>query len=442
MRKVGAHLSLIQLKYFATDAVFETMLLSLHWIGLRVTNMQGPDLAKDFDPDNLPDSFYIDPYPTYEALRTYDPVHENPDGSYFLTRYADLDRVYRSADTSSDKKKLFGSWFGESPLLEHHTTSLVFNDAPYHARVRKLIGSALRPPSIRAMEPGLTHLVDGLLDDIEQKSSFDLLWNFSSLIPLELICNLLGVPSIDRAPISGWSMAILGALEANAAAPELDVGNRSVSEFSDYLDGLIDDRRVNPGDPEIDLLTRLILAEEDGDRLSHRELIQNCIFLLNAGHETTGSLIANGVHELLINPYQMSLLREDPTLIRTAVDEMLRYQSSVQLGNRELTAEFDLGEKTLPAGTHVWVCIGAANRDPEKFPDPDRFDIQRKPNQHLAFISGAHTCLGNMLGRTEARIAINALLDRFPKLSLIGEPEYERRARFRRFKSLPLNTNA
>jgi cytochrome P450 len=167
-------------------------------------------------------------------------------------------------------------------------------------------------------------------------------------------------------------------------------------------------------------------------------LIQNCIFLLNAGHETTGSLISNGVHELLTNPEQMELLRADGSLIRTAVDEMLRFQSPVQLGNRELTAEFDLGDKVLPVGSQVYMSIGAANRDPEKFPNPGCFDIQRKPNHHLAFISGAHTCLGNMLGRIEAMIAITGLLDRFPNLSLDGEPVYERRARFRRFKTMPV----
>jgi cytochrome P450 len=400
--------------------------------------MQDTELARNFDPANLPDSFFVDPYPTYDALRKHDPVHQNPDGSFFLTRFADLDRIYRSPHTRSDKKRLFGSWFGDSPLYEHHTTSLVFNDPPYHTRVRKLIGESMRPPSIRALEPGLASLVSGLLDDLEQKPGFDMVWDYASVIPLELICNLLGVPAADRAPISGWSMSILGALEVNTPPEGLKLGNQSVADFSEYLDGLISDRRRHPLNPATDLLTRLIQAEEDGERLSHRELIQNCIFLLNAGHETTGSLISNGVHELLTNPVQMGLLRADAGLIRTAVVEMLRFQSPVQLGNRELTAEFDLGDKVLPAGAQVYMSIGAANRDPEKFPDPGCFDIQRKPNHHLAFISGAHTCLGNMLGRTEAMIAIAGLLDRFPNLSLEGEPVYERRARFRRFKTMPV----
>ena len=404
--------------------------------------MQEAQLAMEFDPANLPESFFVDPYPTYDALRKHDPVHENPDGSYFLTRYADLDGIYRSPNTRSDKKKLFGSWFGDSPLYEHHTTSLVFNDPPYHTRVRKLIGESMRPPSIRALEPGLTELVSGLLDNLEQKPGFDMVWEYASVVPLELICNLLGVPAADRAPISGWSMTILGALEVNIPPASLEVGNQSVKEFSAYLDDLIDDRRENPGNPAEDLLTRLIEAEEDRERLSHRELIQNCIFLLNAGHETTGSLISNGVYELLTNPDQMELLQADADLIRTAVDEMLRFQSPVQLGNRELTAEFDLGDKVLPAGTQVYMSIGAANRDPAKFPEPNNFDIRRKPNQHLAFISGAHTCLGNLLGRTEARIAVAGLLDRFPNLSLDEEPVHERRARFRRFKSMPVLTNA
>ncbi|MFZ2986702.1 cytochrome P450, partial [Ideonella sp.] len=255
------------------------------------------EIAASFDLRALPPDFYANPYPVYALLRETAPVRRMPDGSYFLTRYADLVAVYRDAQTfSSDKKVEFTPKYGEgAPLLEHHTTSLVFNDPPLHTRVRKLIMGALTRRAITDMEPGLVTLVDSLLDAIEARGGGDLIEDFASAIPVEIIGNLLGVPHADRGPLRDWSLTILGALEPKLTPEQEALGNQSVSEFAAYLQTLVAERRKNPGDPEHDVLTRLIQGEENGEKLSETELLQNCVFILNAGHETTTNLIGNAL---------------------------------------------------------------------------------------------------------------------------------------------------
>jgi hypothetical protein len=215
-------------------------------------------------------------------------------------------------------------------------------------------------------------------------------------------------------------------------------GNAAVSDFLAYLRGLVAHRRAHPGDPEVDVLTRLIQGEVGGERLTETELLHNCIFLLNAGHETTSNLIGNGLHALLTHRDQFERLRSEPGLIDSAVEELLRYESPLQLNNRVLTDAVALRDRTLPAGDFVTLGVGAANRDPAQFPDPDRLDIARKPNLQLAFGHGAHACAGMNVARLEARIAIPALIARHPKLALRGAPERDLRVRFRGFRHLPV----
>jgi cytochrome P450 len=393
----------------------------------------------DFDLRALPQSFYDDPYATYSALRSASPVHRLPDGSFFLTRYADLDHVYRDTTTfSSDKKVEFKPKFGDSPLYEHHTTSLVFNDPPLHTRVRKIIAGSLTPRAIADMEPGLIAVVDRLLDGIESKGSADLITEFAAVIPVEIIGNLLGVPHQERGPLRGWSLAILGALEPAPTPAMLQVGNQAVRDFIIYLKRLVADRRGNPGDPAQDVLTRLLSQEQDGMQLTETELLQNCIFILNAGHETTTNLISNGLQLLIEWPDQRRALLENPDLIKSAVEEFLRFESSNQLGNRRTTIDTQLGGLGLPAGTQLNLCIGAANRDPEQFEDPDRLDLARKPNRHLAFGSGPHQCVGVNLARLEGKVAISRFINRFPDYRPAGIAVRGARARFRGFKAIPI----
>ena len=395
-------------------------------------------LAADFDLESLTPAFYADPYPTYRALRQYAPVKRLRNGSYVLTRYDDLVTAYKATKTfSSDKTREFAPKYGASLLYEHHTTSLVFNDPPAHTRVRRLIMGALSPRAIAEMEPALIALVDGLLDRIAAEDRCELIEDFAAAIPIEVIGNLLGVPHEERGPLRDWSLAILGALEPVVSEAQLSRGNRAVKAFLAYLEGLVARRRAAPGNPERDVLTRLILGEADGERLSEKELLHNCIFLLNAGHETTTNLIGNGLVLLCEHPAERQRLIDAPSLIRTAVEEILRYESSNQLGNRMTTEPVELGGAKLEAGTSVTLCIGAANRDPAQFEDPERFDIGRLANRHLAFGTGAHQCAGMALARLEGAVAISRFLARFPNYQLDGAPVRGGRVRFRGFASVP-----
>jgi cytochrome P450 len=403
-------------------------------------NANARELATDFDLEKLTDEFYADPYPTYRALREHEPVKPMPNGSYFLTRYDDLVSAYKNTRLfSSDKKKEFASKYGASLLYEHHTTSLVFNDPPAHTRVRRLIMGALSPRAIAQMEPDLIALVDRLLDAIAVKGDFELIEDFASAIPVQVIGNLLDVPMEEREPLRDWSLAILGALEPVISPEVFARGNAAVQEFLAYLEILVERRRAKPGNPERDVLTRLIQGEDNGERLTSKELLHNCIFLLNAGHETTTNLIGNGLVALSNYPAQKQRLLEHPELIKTAVEEFLRFESSNQLGNRMTTERVELGGVMMVAGTPVTLCIGAANRDPAQFTDPEHLDIGRTPNRHLAFGTGAHQCAGMALARLEGAIAISRFLTRFPRYALNGTPVRGGRVRFRGFLRVPCN---
>jgi cytochrome P450 len=282
-------------------------------------------------------------------------------------------------------------------------------------------------------------LVERLVDSFPP-GEFDFIESFAARIPVEVIGNLLDIPGGERSSLRAWSIAILSGLEPRPSAEMLERGNRAVVEFKDYLARLVDERRRKPGDPESDVLTRLIQGETNGERLSAPELYHNCIFLLNAGHETTTNLIGNGLWLLLNHPSEMARLSQ-PGLIPSAIEEMLRFDGPIQLNNRRLSAPITLGGTTLPEGAFVTLGIGAANRDPAQFAHAERFDVARKPNRHVAFGHGDHACAGMNVARLEARIAFARLLARFRRLELAGQPERDRRIRFRGFRKLPLRVN-
>ncbi len=394
--------------------------------------------AASFDLAHLTRDFLDDPFPRYHALRRFAPVKHLPDGSVFLSRYADVQVCYRDPRMSSDKKAEFGPKFGiGTPLYRHHTTSLVFNDPPLHTRVRKLLAAAFTPRALKALEPRVTAIVDHLLDQAADARRMDLIEDFGFALPVEVICDMLGVPQAERGPFRRYSIAILSALEPVVSTEKQHIGNDAVAEFSAYLDDLIAERRKRPADDE-DVLGTLIHGEVDGERLTHQELVQNCIFLLNAGHETTTNLLGNTLDALLRFPDQLALLKDDPSLIRTCVEEGLRFESSNQLGNRRLTADAEIGGERLAAGTYIHIGIGAANRDPAEFPAPDRFDVSRTPNRHVAFGTGMHACLGATLARMEGTIALDRFIRRFPGYHRDGDFVRGGRARFRGFAKYPV----
>lgn len=421
----------------------------LEHAGAETTSPALPALAANFDLKHLSAGFLDDPYPTYRALRECDPVHRMSDGSYFLTRYDDCLAVYRDPQTwSSDKKLDFRPNFSDSLLYEHHTTSLVFNDPPYHTRVRKLLAPAFTPRALSALQGRVETLVEQLLDAAADKCEIDLITDFAAAIPVALIGDMLGIPPNEREPLRGWSLAILGALEPVLSPLQFDTGVTAVADFKNYLNEIIASRlRTGQSDPA-EILSKLIGAsafagsDEGGERLSELELIHNCIFLLNAGHETTTNLIGNAVDLLIRHPDAMRDLRAHPEALESAVEEFLRMESSNQLGNRRAVRDMKLGGVDMKAGSYVHICIGAANRDPEQFPDPDRLDIRREPNRHLAFATGIHACAGMSLARMEAQVAIGRLLRRFARIEPAGTPMRGRRARFRGFTSYPVRLSA
>src|ERR1700730_7174050 len=308
------------------------------------------DAALAFDLRKLDPGFLDDPYPVYRALREHDPVHRMPDGSYFLSRYDDCAEVYRDpACWSSDKKIDFRPNFADSLLYEHHTTSLVFNDPPYHTRVRRLLAPAFTPRALKALQPRVEALVDRLLDRAAERKSFDLIAELAAATPVQLIGDMLGVPSDERGPLRGWSLAILGALEPVLTREQFERGVEAVAEFKDYLIDLVGRRIHEAHGREGEILSTLIAASDFAppnapeERLSNIELLHNCIFLLNAGHETTTNLIGNSIDLLMRNPDAMRELRDNPDCIDTAVEEFLRMESSNQLGNRRAARDTRLG---------------------------------------------------------------------------------------------------
>jgi cytochrome P450 len=406
------------------------------------------DLAQSFDIKRLDPSFLEDPFPVYRALREHDPVHRMPDGSYFLSRYDDCAAVYHDAKTwSSDKKIDFRPSFGDSALYEHHTTSLVFNDAPYHSRVRKLLAPAFTPRALKALQPRIEALVDRLLDRAAERGEIDLIADFAAAIPLQLIGDMLGVPQDERGPLRDWSLAILGALEPVLSPAQLERGVRAVDDFKAFLRELIARRNREQASNDAEILSKLIAGSElspagvPQECMSELELLHNCIFLLNAGHETTTNLIGNGVDLLIRNADAMRDLRQRPELIESAVEEFLRMESSNQLGNRRAATDTVLAGVAMSKGTYVHIGIGAANRDPAQFPEPDRLDISRNPNRHLAFATGIHACAGMSLARMEGQVAIGRLVQRFTAIERAGDLARGGRARFRGFLRYPLRVS-
>jgi cytochrome P450 len=383
--------------------------------------------------------FVADPYPTYHRLRAEDPVHHSPLDFWVLTRYEDVVAALR--DPRFGKSAIpaaVAARFGV-PLPRGLGLSMLDRDPPDHTRLRSLVSKAFTPRVVEALRPHIQQIVDGLLERVEGASTMDLIEDFAYPLPVTVICEMLGVPVEDHERFKGWSLDVARGLDAILLPPESDVAPRSTNahhSLTDYFRGLIAERRASPRD---DLLSALIAAEEAGDKLSEEELMATCTLLLVAGHETTVNLIGNGTLALLRHPGELRRLRENPGLIGSAVEELLRYDGPVQRTARIPSEAVTIGGRTIEAGEMVMPFIGAADRDPAQFPDPDRLDITRADNRHIAFGWGIHFCLGAPLARLEGQIAINTLVQRRPTLALATDrPEYRQSLTLRGLKTLPV----
>ena len=351
-----------------------------------------------------------------------------------------MEAIYRDPELwKSSKKKAFALKFGTSPLYEHHTTSVVFSDPPDHTRIRKLFQFAFTNKALKQFEPRISSLVDQYLDEMEDQKGMEIVSGFSFKLPIEVVCDMLGVPAEDRLLLRDWANAILTALEPSITQAQFEAGNQAVIEFKQYLRDLLAHRRAFPKTAQDhEVLQVLADAEADGKKLTEIELLHQCIFMLNAGHETSTNMLSHGIYELVSRPSEFKKLREQPEHINTAVEEVLRFQAPIQINNREAVSDTNVGDISIPKGTTVHLMINAANRDPAVFDNPDHFDISRKPNRHLSFGLGIHICAGNNLARLEARIAFERFVKRFPKAEIVAPPVIAKRIRFREIEELQI----
>lgn len=383
-----------------------------------------------FDP-----AVMADPYPYYRRMREEDPVHWNDTvRAWFLTRHGDVVDLLRDDRFSADRTRS-ERFRPPPPHRRREGRSMLVLDPPDHTRLRNLVNKAFTPRTVERLRPRVEAIAAEILDHIDSADGFDLVRDFAYPLPVIVIAEMLGVPAADRAAFQQWSAVLVRGLDPLVSEEEQEVVFDARDALLDYLRGVLMQRRREPQD---DMLTSLIAAEESGDIFSEGELLAMCNLLLVAGHETTVNLLGNGALALLENPEQLDRLRRDPDLIGTAVDELLRYTSPVQWTGRVAAAEIELGGRTIQPPQSVIGILGAANRDPEVFIDPDRLDLGRHPNPHVAFGRGIHFCLGAPLAHLEAEVAMPMLLERFPRLRMAGEPEQRPTWVLRGLRRLPV----
>ena len=387
--------------------------------------------------------FFDDPYRQYADLRAHAPVHQSPFGPWMLTRYDDCVRLLRNPDVSvEDRNREVGRrvslFANDDPRRRRGRAAILNLDPPAHSRIRRLAGKAFTPRRVEALGPRIQAQVDAALDRVAGNGGMDVIADLAFPLPFAAISEMLGIPDDDSAYMRDVSHTLVQTLEPLTAEEDIPALRAASDAMHDFVDDIIRWKRAHPGD---DLLTALIEVRDGGDALSDDELHDQVALLYIAGHETTVNLIGNGTLALLRHPDQLALLRDDPSLIANAVDELLRFDGPVQFSRRITLADLTIGDVTIPPGTFVFTVLGAANHDPAHFgPDADRLDLTRRlAPQHLAFGGGIHHCLGAVLARAEARAAIGALAGRFPRITLATDaPAWNGRLVLRGLDALPV----
>lgn len=387
-------------------------------------------------------AFRDDPYPFLARLRTHAPVHSTPEGTFRLTRYRDVIRMLKEVPSGVRRKD--GTVYGSLPDLQGGPGGpgqfLLRLDPPDHTRIRKLMNQAFRPRAVAELRPRVRALVDELLDAAAERGEMDVIADLALPVPSTVICEMMGVPLTDRPMFTEWTALATHLLAAAMLTQEqLEQSVRAALHLAEYFRELIAERRKHLGD---DILSNLIRAEEEGDRLTESELLAQSIGLLIAGFETTIGLIGNGVRAFALHPEQWQRLRAQPHLIESAVEECLRYDGPIVLTMRVTREDTVFDGHVIPADTPVMCFLAAANRDPEHFPDPDRFDIGRADNDHLAFGGGVHFCLGAHLARMEAQEAIGALARRFARIEPLSDTVVWGRSLFRVLGTYPVRLHS
>jgi cytochrome P450 len=392
--------------------------------------------------------FMLDPYPFLRQLREEQPVYWcEPIGGWILTRFDDIIATFKDVDHYGNEGRLAkavdylpAETRARFRAFEDHyrTKGLLFSDPPDHTRLRTLVTKAFTPRVVESMRPRIQAIADELLDAAPSAGTLDVMADFAIPLPATVLAEIYGAPVADRLRIRRWAEALLSFQGVNKPGIEtLERAQTALVEIRAYLAALIAERRREPRE---DLLSQLVAAESEGDRLTEAELISTSVTLLVAGHETTTSLIGSAIYTLLHHPDQWRLVQDDPGLLRSALEEVLRYESPVSRQPRLMKADAELGGKAIRKGQMVFQMLNAANRDPAHFTDPERFDIVRQDNRHIAFGFGIHFCVGALLARTEAHIAISTVMRRMPKLRLVSDtPDWDvERRNGRVLKTLPV----
>ena len=374
-------------------------------------------------------AFLADPYPAYAELRAKGRVqYFEPTDQWLIPHHADVSALLRDRRLGRTYQHRFSyEDFGRTAPEPAHEPFHTLNDhgmldlePPDHTRIRRLVSKAFTPRTVERLKPYVTGLAGELVGRLVQEGGGDLLTDVAEPLPVAVIAEMLGIPESDRAPLRPWSADICGMYELN---PPKDVAARAVRasvEFSEYLRELIAERRKEPGD---DLVSGLIAAHDEGDRLTEQEMISTCVLLLNAGHEATVNATVNGWYALFRNPEQLAALRADHSLVPTAVEELMRYDTPLQLFERWVLDEIEVDGTTIPRGAEIAMLFGSANHDPEVFPHPERLDLTRADNPHISFSAGIHYCIGAPLARIELAASMTAVLEKAPTLALAAQPE-------------------
>ena len=407
------------------------------------TKKTGAAKAFKFNPF-LPE-FHADPYPTYHRLRSCEPVHRNFLGSWVVTRYADVKAVLRDPSFRSDN--LPQRLKDKNPYLKHQQKDLnalvrvtskwlLYLEPPDHTRLRGLVGKAFSPGVVERMRPQIQEIVDELISNVQQRGSMDIISELARPLPVRVISRMLGVPEEIQSQVYQWANDLSGIFDPLNSLETFAHMNEVILKFAESLDGVIAEREKKP---QADMISALIAARDQGDKLSNDEIFSVCMLLFGTGEETTVNLIGNGMLALLRHPDQMEKLKREPTIIQSAVEELLRYDSPIQGISRVAIENVEIDGKKISAGEQVIVYLGSANRDPAQFPDPDRLDLTRGENRHLAFADGIHHCLGATLARVEGQSAINTLVQRLPDLKLHTDTlEWRKNISLRGLKALPV----
>ncbi|MEG4944797.1 cytochrome P450 [Microcoleus sp. F4-D5] len=391
--------------------------------------------------------FNANPYPTYHGLRNEDPVHRYfVGGDWIVTRYADVKAVLKSSCVSTDdrpksiqeRNKYFLHKEKNLDTLAYTTSRFLFYmNPPDHTRLRGLVGKGFSSVVVERMRPHIQEIVNELLDKVRHKGSMDIVAELASPLSVSVISKLLGIPKEAQQQLHQWTNVLSRILDPLVSLKEYEAMNQATEEIQEYLRTLIAAREK---EPQEDFISNLIAAKDQSDRLSQKELLAICTLLFGAGEETTGNTIGNGMLALLQHPNQMEQLKREPTMIQSAVEEVIRYDSAIQMLTRIATDNIEIGNQTIKAGEKIVLCLGAANRDPAQFPNPDELNINREHNQHVAFADSIHYCLGAPLARLETQIAINTLIQTFPNLKLASnKQEWKKSIVIRGLKSLSVS---